>query len=438
MTRCRRMGFRVLAAAIVCAALPGCGGGGPGVTTATVTSVTASCANSSVAQGLVDQCTATVQGTGNFSTAVNWTATGGTISSAGLFAAPAATGSVSITATSATDPGQKGVTIVTVDTPQKASFDYEGITHVSYNEGEYTSSGAPAEDALAATGAAWAGVLVTWYQSDKNATTIALATNSPSDQDVVAAITELHNRGVKVMLKPHVDAVNGDWRGTFAPSDVNAWFTSYNDFIMHWATIAKANHVEMLCIGTEFVLLSGSTYLSNWTTMINNIRSVYSTPGLLTYAANATSATDEFKSVSFWSQLDVIGLDAYFPLTNQSDPTIAQLVAAWSNNKNSENVVADVQNFSAAFPTQPVIFTEIGYRSISGANMAPYDFTVTGAVDDPEQQDCYEAMYQVWSQQSSVMRGNFWWDWPVAPPASTDTDYNPRNKPAQTVLQNWQ
>lgn len=68
-----------------------------------------------------------------------------------------------------------------------------------------------------------------------------------------------------------------------------------------------------------------------------------------------------------------------------------------------------------------------------------FDYSTTGPADDSEQQDCYEAMYEVWSQQNSLMRGNFWWAWPV-PPAdlSTDTDYNPRDKPAQTVLQNWQ
>jgi len=35
------------------------------------------------------------------------------------------------------------------------------------------------------------------------------------------------------------------------------------------------------------------------------------------------------------------------------------------------------------------------------------------------------------------MTGNFWWAWPVPAPGSGDTDYNPRNKPAQTVLENW-
>ena len=238
------------------------------------------------------------------------------------------------------------------------------------------------------------------------------------------------------MLKPHVDATDGSWRGTFQPSDVNAWFSSFQNFILHYATIAKNNNVEMLCFGTEYTKLTNATYLANWTDIINLIRGIYA--GKLTYAANATYAGDEFTSVAFWNLVDVIGLDAYFPLTNHSDPTVAQLVAAWSNNKDGENEVAAITNFKGAYPGKPVIFTEIGYRSVAGANSAPWDFTMTGAVDGLEQQNCFEAMYEVWSQQPTIMTGNFWWAWAVPPPAANDTDYTPWNKPAQTVLEAWQ
>ena len=86
-----------------------------------------------------------------------------------------------------------------------------------------------------------------------------------------------------------------------------------------------------------------------------------------------------------------------------------------------------------------MIFTEIGYRSVGGGNVAPYDFSITGAVDQAEQQNCYEAMYEVWSQHSAVMQGNFWWSWPIpAPIVSTDTNYTPWNKLAPGVLQIWQ
>lgn len=437
MTARRRVASAVLL--VLLALLPGCGGGnnqGGGGGGGSITSVTVSCAEATLPVGLIDPCSAQVHGTGAFNTAVTWSTTGGTVTSDGLVTLPSAPGSVTVKATAVGDSSKSDSVHVTVEAAQHAAFSYHGVTHVSWNSGEYASpDGATSQDALAATGTGWAGVLVTWYQANATATTISPQSYSPTDNDVISAITELHSKGVKVMLKPHVDALDGSWRGTFQPSDPDAWFASFTNFIAHWALIAQAQGVEMLCIGTEYAQLTGNSNLARWTNVINAIRADYT--GALAYAANATYGGDEFTSVAFWDQVDVIGLDAYFPLTNHNDPTLAELVAAWSNNRNGENIVAAIENFAGAHPGKPLIFTEIGYRSVAGANTAPWDFSMPGAVDLMEQQDCWEAMYQVWSQHTSAMNGNFWWAWPVPAPGSGDTDYNPRNKPAQTVLQNW-
>jgi Glycoside Hydrolase Family 113 len=319
-----------------------------------------------------------------------------------------------------------------------SGFTYNGIVHLSFNPNEYnTSAGTASEVELAGTHASWASVLVTQYQANATATTISADPNrTPSDASVISAIQELHSLGLKVMLKPHVDSEDGAWRGTFVPSNTAAWFASYTTFITHYAQLAQANGVEGMVMGTEFVQLSGSANLSNWTSVINTIRANFS--GVLVYAANATFAGDEFTSVSFWDQLDLLGLDAYFPLTNQDDPSLAQLVAAWSGNASGENIVADIQNFANAHPTKQLIFTEVGYKSVAGANTQPYNFSLGGAVDDTEQNNCYQALFQVWSTHTSFMHGVFWWDWAVQPVVvATDTDYNPRGKPAESTLQTW-
>lgn len=237
------------------------------------------------------------------------------------------------------------------------------------------------------------------------------------------------------MLKPHVDALNGQWRGDFNPSNPAAWFQSYTQFILHYAQIAQEEGVELYCMGTEFKTISGAANRDRWVAVINAINGVYGGP--LTYAANATFPADEFTSVSFWDQIDIIGLDGYFTLTDQNNPTLAQLISAWTSNRFGENIVAAVQNFASS-RQKPVIFTEIGYKSTDGTNREPWNFGLSGAVDTAEQRDCYEAAFTVWSQQSSWMRGFFWWAWPVPPPAANDGDYNPRSKPAETVLRAWQ
>ena len=96
-----------------------CGGGGGSTppVSPTITSVSISCTSSSVQTGQTSQCSATVTGTGSYSSAVTWSAVSGTISSSGLYTAPAAvpaSGSDTITATSTQDSTKAGSAKVTV------------------------------------------------------------------------------------------------------------------------------------------------------------------------------------------------------------------------------------------------------------------------------------------------------------------------------------
>lgn len=84
----------------------------------TVTGVTVTCSASIIQSGQVDPCTATVTGTGNnFATTVNWTATAGSVSAAGLFTAPVTTSPtvVTITATSTQNMSKSGMATVTIN-----------------------------------------------------------------------------------------------------------------------------------------------------------------------------------------------------------------------------------------------------------------------------------------------------------------------------------
>ncbi len=321
--------------------------------------------------------------------------------------------------------------------PTSAVFDYNGITHVSWWHDEYGyPAGTDSRKALAATGANWAGLMVTWYMDTKSSSTIAPDPSSSNDDDVVRrAIDELHGLGVKVMLKPHVDVHDGTWRGQIAPADRGLWWQSYAAFMDHYASLAAEKNVDLICIGTELGTMSGSADAGPWATLIARIRSRYTGP--LTYAANGVEPADEFTSVSFWGQVDLLGVDVYTPLTNKTNPTRGELAAGWRRNKDGHDMVAAFQNLQRA-QNRPLIFTEIGYRSGDGANRAPWDWGASLSVDDGEQADCYAAMYDVWSQQTSWMKGPFWWAWDVSPPAAGDTGYNPRGKPAEEVLRQWQ
>jgi hypothetical protein len=321
-----------------------------------------------------------------------------------------------------------------------SGFTYNGIHYVSWLPDEYTNFGQPtgnatkAMDSLASTGATWVSVLVTCYQANMTSTVISCdPQKTPTDAALTYAIQQLHARGLKVMLKPHVDPIEAGWRGQFNPTDSSAWFDSYNVFITHYAQLAETLAVEAFVVGTEYKLLTGPSNQARWRTIINNVRGRYS--GMLTYAANATEAEDEFTQVQFWDALDLIGLNVYFPLTDGDTPEVDELVSAWTDNANGDNLVQLVQDVHGA-NNKPVLFTEVGYRSITGANKQPWDWQSAGPYDPVEQANCYEAFLQVWSQQASWMQGGFWWDWPIPAPAPNDTGYTPQSKPASQVLAN--
>ena len=328
----------------------------------------------------------------------------------------------------------------------QSGFTFNGVNYPSYSASDFLNS-TEAASSIRATGANYGAVIVTQYVQTKTSNTIAPETTSspgynpsmdpltPTDASVVAAIQALQAQGLVVSLKPHVDSLDGTFRGDLAPSNPAAWFASYQTFILHYAQIAADNNVGMLVIGTELATLTGPAYKSNWETIIAAIRA--QNPDLtLAYGANATSATDEFTTVSFWSDVDIIGVDGYFPLTNGPDPTVAALVAAWSDNKSGFNIVSALRNLQSTY-NKPLIFTELGYESATGANEEPYA-SLTTAYDPTEQQNCYEAFFEVFSQQTSWMKGVFWWNWYPAVPAANDNGFDPQGKPAGTVtLPKW-
>lgn len=82
-----------------------------------VTSINVSCSPGVVASGQTSQCSASVNGTGNFSSSVTWSATAGSISSSGLLTAPVVTTSLvdTVAATSTQNSQISGTATVTVN-----------------------------------------------------------------------------------------------------------------------------------------------------------------------------------------------------------------------------------------------------------------------------------------------------------------------------------
>lgn len=103
------------AALILMLGSEGCGSiQGSSQTAPAIASVAVSCSPSTVAPGASSQCSATVQGSGTYSSTVTWSASAGSITASGALTAPSAAGSVTVTATSTENTSKSGTATVKV------------------------------------------------------------------------------------------------------------------------------------------------------------------------------------------------------------------------------------------------------------------------------------------------------------------------------------
>lgn len=269
-------------------------------------------------------------------------------------------------------------------------------------------------------------LMTVWYQKDISSKEISAdAKKSVNDESLSHAINFIHALGMRVMLKPHVDLSDEDARSNIIPTD--EWFASYKKFIVHYAEIASKNNVELFCIGTELAGTSIERWKDKWLDVIKAVKAVYKGP--LVYAAN----WDEYEDVCFWQEMDYIGMDAYFPLTDKVDPTKEELVQAWE--KRADMLETWLKSTGL---NKPIIFTEIGYDTIEGSNKQPWRLLPTLAKykeSQDEQANCLEALLIVLSKRP-WFKGFYWWNYFPRPDIGS-LGYTLRGKKGEKILIDW-
>lgn len=244
-----------------------------------------------------------------------------------------------------------------------------------------------------------------------------------------AFIREAHSLGLRVLLKPHIwshQFRGARWRGNLrmhSEADWKKWFASYTDFILHYARIAEATGVEVMCIGLEYVVATRERP-EDWRALIAATRAVYHGP--LTYAANLH---DELAALSFWDDLDLVGVNVYPSLSAGPDACVDDLVRGFAPTVSALARVAERHS-------RPVIVTEIGFPATRDATIRPWEWPDDADVIDPGAQSrAYEATFRaLWDQP--WLRGIYWWKWPIDGRGGGpgDREYTPRHKPAAAVL----
>ncbi len=250
------------------------------------------------------------------------------------------------------------------------------------------------------------------------------------DAGIRALAGQADTLGLRLILKPHIWIGAHDpeqWSanvGFEAEADWAQWEAAYRAFALHYARLSTEIDAPLFVIGAELgrAVREREAF---WRRLIAEVRTVYD--GELTYAANWY---DDFEQVPFWDALDVVAVQAYFPLTETPSPTLDELRAGWGAHKQAVEAVH-------ARTGKPVVFTEIGYRDVPHAAARPWEWPsrheAPAKVDEELQARLYTAFFEeVWPEP--WLAGAILWKWYPAGDRSHAGDFTPQGKPAEAVI----
>ncbi len=294
---------------------------------------------------------------------------------------------------------------------------------------------------------------------------------------------------------PLLDTKNKEWRGKLSgtPGDISDFFENqYNKFIEHYASIAKQTKVEGFIIGSEFAQLTKiRDEQGNYPAVIELVKLAKQIKLNLGKEVTVTYAADwsEYHSYDGWynmdelwssEYIDVVGIDAYFPLTDGPEPPFGysaeDVMGGWSSGvgydyfydysksepekvkyndsryawKNIEKWWSETHINPGGSKTkwQPkmkkIWFTEYGFPSMNGCTNEPNVFVDKGSIESKyprysngevsflSQKIAIEGTLKKW-QSSEMVEKMFLWAWDARP-----FPYFPNLCDMWTDCHNWQ
>jgi hypothetical protein len=240
---------------------------------------------------------------------------------------------------------------------------------------------------------------------------------------------ELRIKGVKIMIKPQIWVWRGEFTGFVKMNNEEDWKTletSYSRFILEYAQVAQDLNVEIFCIGTELENFIDARP-NYWKQLIKNIKKIYK--GKLTYAAN----WNEYDRTPFWNDLDYVGIDAYFPVSDLKTPTLEDCKKGWEKHK------PVIQKFYETHQ-KPILFTEFGYRSVDFSGKEPWKVDRDmGNVNLEAQTITTRSLFnEFWHEP--WFAGGFIWKWfhdYKNAGGLDDTRFTPQNKPVESLIKQY-
>jgi hypothetical protein len=279
-----------------------------------------------------------------------------------------------------------------------------------------------------------------------------------TDEQMKDLISKAKMKGFKIFLKPVVVSfAKGPGRDPachLKMSNWDSWFNDYTTFAVHFGKLAQETGVDMYAFGTEldiatdpqhFIGIGPSKPTERWRKIIKEIRKVYS--GKLTFSVSCSVDVNKLDfpcnspdGVKFWDDLDYIGFEPYFSITQKPNPTIADIKNAFGSALDSPKITRAKQ-LSDKYK-KPIVFTEFGIDSYKGSTHYRLQKPAEYQVDLQEQADQFEGIMQAVEERPWIA-GMHVWAWYLIKPGEdigwqlkdSNGDFN--GKPGGQVLKKW-
>ena len=213
-------------------------------------------------------------------------------------------------------------------------------------------------------------------------------------------IEEAHRLGLKIMIKPHLAYWGSPfgWRGEIAFDSESEVAPLLRHGYREWVTLVArlTRDADAFAVGTE---LDRTVHREDeWRDVVAAVRRNTTAP--LTYSAG----WDAFEKVPFWDALDVIGIQAYFPLVDHERlPTQGELDESWTR------LIERLERYSTAHGRR-IVLGELGYNNSSAAALRPWEYAQGGDHAEEVQRRCLTAAMKAIDRSDAIV-GAFLWKW---------------------------
>jgi hypothetical protein len=264
--------------------------------------------------------------------------------------------------------------------------------------------------------------------SEKITGTTATMNRAESDERIKASAKFAKELGIKILLKPHVWVGDSSWCGAIRPPDWGVWMASYKDVVIHYAKLAQEIEADGYLIGNELGTATKADP-EGFRAFIKEARTYYKGP--ISYAAN----WDEADRVTFWDDLDAIGINAYWPLTKTKNASEEELYQGALKVDSRLATLAQKTN-------RHILLTEIGYRSVIDSAVDPNtwpEHDQDRQIDYEAQSRAYRAVLKAFTNKPYI-RGIYFWkvisdgEWRED---GGERGFSPLDKPAEKVLREY-